>query len=131
MATQNFTGTTSLPAAADYRTLTGGGYRAVQRNGAGEAALCAAGGYPEGIMDGDKVRKGQQTRIEGLEGRKQLKLDCGGPVAFRDEIGSDAEGKMVKITTPGQFIFGVADEAGVAGQVVSFTPRPPYKLPTP
>lgn len=131
MATQNFTGTTSLPAAADYRTLTGGGYRAVQRNGAGAAALCAAGGYPYGIMDGDKVRQGQQTRIEGLEGRKQLKMDCGGAIAFNDNVGSDAEGRLVKITTPGQFVFGRADEAGVLGQVVSFTPLPPYPVPAP
>lgn len=129
MATQNFTGTTSLPAAADFTTLSGHGYRAVQRNSAGEAALSAAGGYPYGIMDGDKVRKGQQTRIEGLEGRKQLKMDCGGPIAFNDEVGSDAEGRLVKITTTGQFVFGRADEAGVLGQVVSFTPLPPFAKP--
>lgn len=128
MATQNFTGTTSLPAAADYRTLSGKGYRAVQRNGAGQAALCAAGGYPFGIMDGDKVRQGDQTRIEGLEGRKQLKLDVGGAVAFNDLIGSDAQGRMVKITTVGQIVFGRADENAVLGQVASFTPLPPYAL---
>lgn len=129
MTTQNFTGTTSLPAAADFSGLSGKGYRAVQRNGAGQAALCAAGGYPHGIMDGDKVKQGQQTRIEGLEGRKQLKMDAGGAIAYNDPVGSDAQGRLVKITVAGQFVFGIADEVGVLGQVVAFTPRPPYPLP--
>ena len=129
MATQNFTGTTSLPAAADFSALAPKGFRAVQRNGAGQAALCAAGGYPYGIMDGDRVKQGQQTRIESLEGNKQLKMDAGGPIAFNDVVGSDAQGRLVKITVAGQFVFGRADEVGVLGQVVSFTPLPPYPLP--
>lgn len=129
MATQQKEGVTSLPAAADFRNLTGGGYRFVTRNGSGAAALSAAGARPFGLMDGDKVDLGQQTRIQKLGGKAGLKADAGGVIALNDPVGSDATGQMVKITTAGQFVCGTADEPAVAGQVAGFSPCEPYPLP--
>lgn len=129
MATQQNEGITSLPAAADFRSLVPGGYRFVVKNGAGAAALAGAGARAFGVMDGDKVDVGQQTRILKQEGRAQLKLDVGGTVALNDPIGSDATGRMVKITVAGQWVHGNADEAAVAGQVASYSPVAPYQLP--
>lgn len=128
MATQQQEGITSLPAAADFRSLTPGGYRFVVKNSSGEAALCGAGARAFGVMDGDKVDVGQQTRILKQEGRAQLKLDVGGTIALNDPIGSDASGKMVKITTSGHWVHGTADEAAVSGQVASYSPIAPYQL---
>ncbi len=129
MATQNTTGTTSLPAAADFSALTPKGYRFVVKNGSGQAALCGAGARAFGVMDGDRVTAGQQTRIEKQEGKAQLKLDCAGDIALNDPIGSNATGQMVKITTQGHWVHGYADEIGVSGQVVSYSPCAPFQLP--
>lgn len=128
MATQNETGIISLPAAADFSALTPKGYRFVTRNGAGQAALCGAGARAFGVMDGDRVPAGRQTRIFKQEGKAQLKVDVGGTIAFGDPIGSDATGQMVKITTAGHWVHGNADEAAVAGQVASFSPVAPYQF---
>lgn len=121
MATHNETGIRSLPAAADFSALTSS-YRLVARNGAGAAALCAAGARPYGQMDGDGVKQGQQTRIQVIPGKAQLKCEAGGAIAFGDPVGSDATGRLVKITTAGQIVVGFADEVGVAGQIVSYSP---------
>lgn len=121
MSTQQLEGTTSLPAAADYRSLTGNGFRLVVKNGAGKAALCGAGARPFGVMDGDKVDIDEQTRIHKIPGRSQLKVEAGGNVAAYAELASDASGKAVTATT-GAEIIGYADEAGVSGQVISFSP---------
>lgn len=129
MATHNDTGTTSLPAAADFSGLTPKGFRFVVKNGSGQAALCGAGARAFGVMDGDQVKAGQQTRIKKQEGKAQLKLDVGGTIALNDPIGSDATGQMVKITAEGAWVHGHADEAAVAGQVASYSPCAPYQIP--
>lgn len=129
MATQQKEGVTSLPAAADFRSLASGGYRFVTKNGSGAAALAGAGVRPFGLMDGDKVDAGEQTRIQKLGGKAGLKADAGGTIALNDPVGSDSTGRMVKITTAGQFVCGTADEAAVVGQVAGFSPCEPYALP--
>lgn len=129
MATHQHEGVTSRPAAADFRALTPKGRRFVTVNGAGDAALAGAGVRPFGLMDGDQVNIGEQTRIQKLGGKAQLKADVGGTIAFGANVGSGANGLMVAITTAGQFVCGTADEAAVAGQVASFSPCEPYALP--
>ena len=52
-----------------------------------------------------------------------------GRFALNDPIGSNATGQMVKITTQGHWVHGYADEIGVSGQVVSYSPCAPFQLP--
>lgn len=128
MSTQNFTNTTSRPSAVDLSALTSG-YRFAALNGAGEAALCGAGARPYAMFDNDGAKVGQQTRLEGLGGRKGAKIEAGATIAAQANVGSDATGRLVPITVSGQWVCGTADEAGVVNQIVAFTPCEPYRLP--
>lgn len=116
MATDNFDGIFSLPAAADYTAVN---YpRLVAVNTSGQYALCAAGAVPDGIGDNFPVAAGEQLRGFLFHGVvKRLEVGTGG-VTRGARVSSDAAGKVVISATSGHAYIGKALEAGAAGEVI-------------
>lgn len=51
-----------------------------------------------------------------------FKVVLGGTVAVNDALTSDSAGKAVATTTSGDEVLGIAQEAGVSGQVIEYLP---------
>lgn len=51
-----------------------------------------------------------------------FKVVLGGTVAVNDELTSDANGAAITTTTGGDQVIGLAQEAGVVGQVIEYLP---------
>tara|TARA_B100001179_G_scaffold198893_1_gene158611 strand:+ start:1099 stop:1479 length:381 start_codon:yes stop_codon:yes gene_type:complete len=51
-------------------------------------------------------------------------VELGGPVSAGDRLTSDADGKAVATTTAGHVIIGMAEEPGVAGDIIDYRAAP-------
>lgn len=102
--------------------------KAVKYDASGNVILCATAGEAAigiGIMTND------ETTAQGTDVDIQVKeiglVLTGGAVAKGDELTTDANGKLVKATTDGQYIIAVAMEAAAAAgayikaQMVKYT----------
>lgn len=106
--------------------LTAKRYFLVKQDGSGNAALCtAATDKIEGSIDDP----GNGTVLGAITVCKANgKVILGGTVAPGDQLTSDAAAKAIATTTGGNFVFGRAVEAGVAGDIVEYEEVGVYKV---
>lgn len=72
-------------------------------------------------MDSDVVA-GETVSVCGRNAEGTFKVVLGGTVAIGDDLTSDSTGAAITTTTGGDQVIGVAQEAGVAGQVIEYRP---------
>ena len=88
----------------------------VKRSG-GNLALCStAGERPLGVLQDDPAASGRAglVRTAGL-----TKVEAGGTIAQDDLLTVDANGKAVAAGDTGGYVWGVANEAGSSGEIIS------------
>lgn len=96
--------------------LSSNQYYLVKRSG-GNLALCStAGERPLGVLQDDPAASGRAgtVRIAGL-----TKVMLGGSVSQDDLLTVDTAGKAVAAGATGGYVWGVANEAGSSGEIVS------------
>jgi hypothetical protein len=113
---ENFGGGVSLPAAAD---LSAKQYFAIKVNSSGQAAVAGAGEAAIGILqDNNGDAAGKIVNVAPFTGRK-MKAYAGGTITAGQNVTADAAGELVAATT-GNFIYGVALESAVDGDIFQF-----------
>ena len=83
---------------------------------AGQVALAGAGNLVLGVAQ--DTPKAQQVVNLMQSGISKVLVGAAGAIAVGALLASDAAGKAITATT-GQYVFGIAREAGVAGQIIS------------
>lgn len=121
-------GHTSLRASVDYSEADGSGEyydgRFVKLSAHNTVELCdTAGEHMIGVLHGRPKQNAPAHVVVG--GR--IRMLCGGTFAIGDEIGTDANGKAVKVTGTNNFVIGRANEAGVANQYAEVLCNGVYK----
>ncbi|NIU03771.1 MAG: DUF2190 family protein [Gammaproteobacteria bacterium] len=104
----------SVPAGSD---LSSNQYYLVKRSGGNLAVCSTAGERPLGVLQDDPSASGRAglVRTAGL-----TKVEAGGTIAQDDLLTVDSSGKAVKATTTGGgYVWGVANEAGSSGEIIS------------
>jgi hypothetical protein len=72
-----------------------------------------------GVLNNGPVA-GETASVCGRNAQGTFKVKLGGTVAFGDNLTADANGAAVATTTSGNQVLGVAQEAGVSGQVIEY-----------
>lgn len=102
----------SVPAGSD---LSAKKYYLVKRSGGNLAVCSTAGERPLGVLQDDPAASGRAglVRTAGL-----TKVEAGGTITQDQLLTVDANGKAVAATAGG-YVWGVANEAGSSGEIIS------------
>lgn len=104
----------SRPAGADL-SAESNAYKGVKYNAAGALVpFAATTDRPAGVLQKPLAKQGEVARL-GVNGISKVKL--GGTVSGGDEIAFSATG-LGQVAVATQFIIGVAQSAGVSGDVI-------------
>lgn len=99
--------------------LTGKAYRVVKQQSDRTVVLAsAATDTLLGVLS-NAPGNGDTASVCGINAQGTFKVVLGGTVAFGAKLTADANGAAVTAAT-GNNVFGIAQEAGVAGQVVEY-----------
>lgn len=103
----------SVPAGSD---LSSNQYYLVKRSG-GNLALCdTAGERPLGVLQDDPAASGRAGLVRRMG---MTKVELGGSVSQDDLLTVDANGKAVAVGATGGYAWGLANEAGSSGEIIS------------
>lgn len=118
MAYSNTDGPYSLPAAADFSTVTNNvpiyQHRFVVINGSGAIALCGDGVKADGILENFPAQ-GAQARYGRGTGVRKVRL--GGNVSAYAKVASDANGQAITAAS-GKIVMGKALRGGTSGDII-------------
>lgn len=92
-------------------------YYLAKQNAAGEAVLSAAG---TDRSIGPIYEPNDDATDVAVAVSGQPKVLAGGTIGEGDRLTSDANGKAVATTTPGDYVFGEAMEEAAAGEIFQF-----------
>jgi hypothetical protein len=99
--------------------LTAAQYRVVKQNSNRTVVLAtAATDNLLGVL-ANAPQNGDTASVCGINAQGTFKVILGGTVAFNAKLTTDANGAGVTAAT-GNSVFGIAQEAGVAGQVIEY-----------
>ena len=99
--------------------LSGKQYRVVKQQSDRTVVLAtAASDVLFGVLSNAPVA-GDTASVAGINGQGTFKVVLGGTVAFNAALTTDANGAAVTASA-GNKVFGIAQEAGVAGQVIEY-----------
>jgi len=97
----------------------------VDATGGAKVALCGAGEVATFVIEeGGAV--GEEAILRPLNPNRQVKITSAGTIAGAVQVASDASGKIVAAAS-GDFIVGITEEDGVAGQFVNVRPLGCFK----
>lgn len=74
-----------------------------------------------GVLN-NQPKTGETADVCGRNANGTFKVILGGTVTILDRLTSDANGKAITTTTTGNQVIGIAQESGVAGQVIEYMP---------
>lgn len=115
MAVGKFLDDDSFAASADLSAVQ---YHIVERTGAHSCNVCNnAADVPLGVLQNDP-RSGEAATVR-LQGKSKVVSDGSGTaIAVGDRVGTNAAGRAVKKTAPGDYIIGRAEQASSANGVI-------------